>query len=253
MEKLTVTIITKDEESNIGRCLESVKWADEIVVIDSGSRDKTLEICRRYGCRIIETEWLGFGPTKQLGVKAASNDWILSIDADEELTVSLIKKIMEVLASKDIHKGYCIKRNSFYLGRMIKFCWGRDFPLRLFNRNYGNFDEKSVHESVQMEIEVGKIKEPMLHYTYPTIESHVKKINLYSSLGAVQSYEKGKRSSIPKALLRGVYFFIEMYFFRLGFLDGKEGLVLSVVSSYGATYKYLKLWEIDKDTLQRAR
>lgn len=246
MEKLTVTVLTMNEEDNIERCLKSIQWADEILVVDSGSTDKTMEICRKYGCSIIETTWLGFGPTRQLSIKHASYDWILVIDADEEVTEALAQRIKQILASPDEKKGYRFKRNAFYLDKLIKFCWGRDFTLRLFNRKNGNYNDNSVHESVNLDAEIVKFKEQILHYTYPTIESHLNKINLYSSLGALQSYEKGKRSSIIKAVLRGFYFFIEMYFFRLGFLDGKEGFILSIISSYGSSIKYFKIWEIQK-------
>lgn len=250
MEKLTVTVLAKNEESNIERCLRSVHWADELLVVDSGSTDKTLDICRKYGCKIVETDWLGFGPTRQLSIERAANDWILVIDADEEVTEALANRINQLLSSPDDNKGYSFKRNSFYLGKQIRFCWGRDFTLRLFNREKGNYNDNNVHESVDLEAEVVKFKEPILHYTYPTIESHIKKINLYSTLGAIQSYEKGKRSSIIKAVLRGIYFFIEMYFFRLGFLDGKEGLILSIISSYGSSIKYFKIWEIQRKSPQ---
>lgn len=244
MEKISVVIITKNEEKNIERCLKSVQWADEIVVVDSGSIDRTIEICLQYGCKIIDTEWMGFGRTKKLCVDSASYDWIFSIDADEEVTESLCGRIKEILSSQEKYKGYRIKRNSFYLGRMIKYCWGRDFPLRLFNRRYGNFNDKTIHESVRMKGPVNKIKEPMLHYAYPSIESHIKKMSLYSSLGAERLFGEGKRAFLLNAVSRGFFKFLKMYLLQMGFLDKKEGFVLSVMSAFGVSLKYFKFWEM---------
>ena len=134
MNKLSISIITKNEASNIKRCLESVKWADEIIVVDSGSTDGTLEICKNYHCKIIETEWLGFGRTKQIGVNAAMNDWILSIDADEEVSVNLKDEILELVQSTQFH-AFNIKRVSYYLKKRIQYSgWQTDYPLRLFNK-----------------------------------------------------------------------------------------------------------------------
>ena len=145
---LSVSIITKNEEDNIERCLDSVKWANEIIIVDSGSTDHTLEICKSYNCKIIETEWLGFGLTKQIGVNAATNNWILSIDADEEVTSELKNKILELVQSTTFH-AFNIKRVSYYLKKRIQYSgWQTDRPLRLFNKQYGNFNDASVHESV---------------------------------------------------------------------------------------------------------
>ena len=246
MPELSVTIITKNEETNIRRCLQSVKWADEIVVVDSGSTDDTLEICRSYPCNIIETEWLGFGRTKQLAVEHASNDWILSIDADEEVTEPLKDQLTKILKAPKVN-AYKIRRKSFYLGKMIRFCgWNKDYPLRLFNKKLGYFDDRIVHEGVVIKDKKGMIQEALLHYTYPTIESHIKKMSHYSSLGAQILYEKGKRATLPGAILKGAFKFLKMYFFQLGFLDGKNGLVLSINSAYGVYLKYLKIWQMTK-------
>lgn len=244
MEKLSVAIITKNEEHNIERCLKAIQWADEVLVVDSGSTDKTLEICRQHQCRIIETEWMGFGRTKQFSVEHASHDWILVVDADEEVTEALAHRINEILSAPDEHRVYACLRISYYLGKRIKFCWGTDYVKRLFNRKKAHFDSKNVHESLVTDAKVEKIKEPMLHYTYPTIASHIRKINLYSSLGAEISHEKGKRPSLLRSIFRGIHAFIEMYFFNLGFLDGKKGLILSIISGHASTIKYFKIWEI---------
>ena len=240
---ISVTIITKNEQKNIERCLKSVRWANEIIVVDNHSTDKTREICRKYDCKIVETDWQGFGPTKRLAVDAASNDWIFSIDSDEQVSEQLKDRILNILKNPSLN-GYRIKRISYYLGRQIRYCgWDRDYKLRLFNRKFGNFNEKLVHESVSIDGEVGRIAEPMFHYTYPTIQSHIEKMDRYTELGVEQLIKKGKSSSILMAILRGIAKFIKMYLLQRGFLDGKIGFVLCYNSAFGVYLKYLKLWE----------
>lgn len=248
MNKLSIAIITKNEEKNIVRCLESVKWADEIVVVDSGSTDRTVEICRNAGCRVELSEWLGFAKTKQKAVDLCKNDWVLVLDADEVITPDLKDRIQNELENP-VHTGYRIKRNSFYLGREIKHCgWDRDYTLRLFDNNKGRFNNKAVHESVQiLEGSIGKIKEPMMHYTYPSVTSHIEKMNTYSELGAGEIAQKGYSSNPVSAVLRGLVKFIKMYILKLGLLDGTEGFVLCVNSAYGVYLKYLKLWKLNKE------
>ncbi len=245
-------MIVKDEEENIERCLRSVSWADEVVVVDSGSVDRTLEICERFDCRIVKTEWLGFGRTQKLSVDSASNDWVLSLGADEEVTESLKEKVLGILESPQ-YKGYSIKRNSFYLGRMIRHCgWNRDYPLRLFDRRYGNYNDSIIHEKVVIDGEGGRINEPLLHYTYPDLASHIERINSYSMLGAKKAFDRGRRSNPCCAMVRGFLKFIKMYFIQLGVLDGIIGLVLSFNSGYGVYLKYIKLWELHRKKKIRA-
>ena len=242
---LSAVIITKNEEKNIRRCLESLQWLDEIVVVDSGSTDRTMEIARECGAKVIETPWYGFGKTKQLAVDAATHDWVFSIDADEEVTEPLRCKIQSAL-EKPRKQGYRIARRSYYLGRPICFSgWRSDAPLRLFNRKHGRFNEKIIHESVEMASKPGIINIHMNHYTYPTISSHFSKIESYSELGAKQLLKMGKKVNLVASCFHGVVKFIKMYLLKLGFLDGKEGFVLAVISSFGVTLKYLRLWELN--------
>ena len=247
MNKLSISIITKNEASNIKRCLESVKWADEIIVVDSGSTDGTLEICKNYHCKIIETEWLGFGRTKQIGVNAAMNDWILSIDADEEVSVNLKDEILELVQSTQFH-AFNIKRVSYYLKKRIQYSgWQTDYPLRLFNKKYGNFNDTSVHESVVMDSKnASTIQALLYHYPFQSISSHISKINLYTQLGAQKLFDKGKRSTLIYAVLSGIVKFIKMYLIKKGFLDGKEGFILAILSGFSSTLKYFKLWSLWK-------
>jgi (heptosyl)LPS beta-1,4-glucosyltransferase len=239
-KKLTATVITHNEEPNIERCLKSLSWVDEIVVVDSYSEDKTVEICKKYNCKVIQTAWQGFGKTKKFAVDNASNDWILSIDADEEVTDSLRNKI-ETLLIDPQHNGYYVKRKSFYLGKEIKQCgWDNDYPMRLFNRKFGNFNDKEVHESVKIKSEKSKIHEPLLHYTYPTISSHIEKMNRYSNLALSK---ETKSFSIFGSVALGINKFIKMYFLQRGFLDGKVGFILSYNSAFGVYLKYIKRWQ----------
>jgi glycosyltransferase involved in cell wall biosynthesis len=244
--KLSATIITYNEEKNIERCLKSLHWVDEIVVIDSYSKDNTVEICKKYNCNVLQTKWLGFGKTKQLAVDNAVNEWVLSIDADEEVTPELQKKIKEILFDPKSN-GYYIKRKSFYLGHEIKYCgWNNDYPVRLFDKNFGNFNDKEVHESVKINSEKLKIHEPLLHFTYPTVTSHIEKVNRYSSLAAGELINKRKHYSIFSAIIFGFVKFINMYLLKLGFLDGKIGLILCYNSAFGVYLKYIKTWQIKK-------
>lgn len=251
MNKLSVVIITLNEERNIERCLQSVAWADEIVVVDSGSTDATLDICGRFGCKIVRTPWLGFGRTKQAAVDAASFDWIFSIDADEQVTPELAQRLLAIAASPAEFQGYRINRRSFYLGKLIRHSgWTHDYPLRFFNRQFGRFNDKPVHEGIELRGKVGEIEQVLLHYTFPTLASHIAKIERYAALGALEKVEKGRTSSVGRAVLRGAMEFLRIYFLKAGFLDGSHGMILAVNSAFAAYMKYLMLWEKTKQPNQ---
>lgn len=242
---ISVSIITKNEEKNIEACLQSVQWADEIIVVDSGSTDRTLEICESYHCQIIETPWLGFGKTKQIGVNAASHNWVLSLDADERVSDELREHIVSLVSSTS-YQAFHIKRNSYYLGKQIKYSgWQTDCPLRLFDKRYGNFDDATVHESVSLTSgQKSQIESTISHYPFPDIDTHIKKINHYSRLGAQALFDQGKNTSLIYALFSGLIKFIKTYVIKLGFLDGARGFVLALLSGFNSTLKYLKLWSL---------
>ncbi|APF18572.1 glycosyl transferase family 2 [Caldithrix abyssi DSM 13497] len=241
MEKLSAVIITFNEERNIGRCLKSLDWVDEIVVVDSGSSDRTVEICETHGAKVVKSEWLGFGKTKHFAVEQAANNWILSIDADEEVTPQLKQKIQSILKNPDATVAYRIKRQAFYLGRPVKHAgWQKDYPLRLFNRQNGNFNDREVHESVEFNGQVQYIQEPLLHYTYPTISSHIQKMDRYTNLTVG---EHAQKATILGSVARAFFKFLKMYFLKGGFLDGRIGFVLCFNSAFGIYLKYIKLWE----------
>jgi len=256
MHKLSTIIITKNEEHNIRRCLESVKWTDEVIIYDSGSQDNTINICKEYNCEIYNHNvWEGFGKAKHEAVCLAKNDWVFVIDADEECSEGLQKKILSILSSSDAINGvptnksdrlyaYTIKRNPFYLGKEIKHSgWQRDYTLRLFNRQYGNFNDKIVHEYVEVNTPIGRINEVLYHYTYPNIKTHLDKMLHYSRLNAEQLLQKRKKGSICSALFHAIGKFFKMYILNAGFLDGKVGFILAINSAFGVWIKYIYHWE----------
>jgi len=244
--KISAVIITKNEERNIERCLKSLHWVDEIVVVDSGSTDRTLEICKQYNCKIVETEWLGYGKTKQLAVNSASNDWILSIDSDEQVASESVDIIKRTLANPT-YNAYKVQIKSFYLGRLIKHSgWGNEFKLRIFNKTAGNYNDNEVHETVLISGEKPKLDVVFFHYTYPTLEKHIEKMNRYSTLQAKDLHDKGKNYSVLLIPVFVINKFLSMYLLKLGFLDGREGFVLAAISSFGVFLKYTKLWKLNK-------
>lgn len=244
---LSVAVIVKNEEKNLSRMLDSIDWADEVVILDTGSQDNTIQIARQAGCKVYESEWLGFGRCKQLAVNYCSHEWILSLDADELVTPGLKQRINEIITSKTHYSGFRIKRKSFYLNKMINHCgWNHDYTLRLFHKDKGQFNTKMVHESVQIDGEIGYIKEHLLHYTYPTINSHLSKMILYSDLASSSMHKKKKKSSLIGAYLKAKWKFCKMFVFQLGFLDGKVGFILCYNSAMGVFWKYAKLWELNR-------
>jgi glycosyltransferase involved in cell wall biosynthesis len=242
-DNLSVVIITLNEEHAIAECLASVAWADEIIVVDSGSTDKTLEICSSYGAVIhCTTEWHGFGYQKNLALSLATKDWVLSLDADERVSDELRAEIIEAINSDKDQAVYRIPRRSSYCGQFIKHSgWSPDYVVRLFPRLAAKFTDDIVHENVIFSGKLHTVKHPILHISYVDLEEVLNKTNRYSTDGAVKLYNQGKRSSLSKAVLRGFWAFLRTYFLRLGFLDGRMGFVLAVSNAQTTYYRYLKL------------
>lgn len=239
---LSVIIITKNEEHNIRRCLESVKWADEIVVLDSGSTDNTLAIVREYTDQVKVTDWPGFGPQKNRALECATKDWVLSIDADEWLSDELQQEIKQAI-NHDTSAAYSLPRKSFFCGRLIRFGdWKNDRITRLFKRGAAKFNNMLVHEAVEIdEKKVAPLKHPIYHHTYDSIDSAVSKMNYYSMLAAQTLHQAQKKASLSKAIVRGLWTFFRSYFLKMGILDGKFGFVIAVTNAQASYYKYLKL------------
>jgi glycosyltransferase involved in cell wall biosynthesis len=244
MNKLSVVIIACNEEKNIGRCLKSVRWADEIVVADSGSTDGTLKICRKFRCRVRRTRWLGFSRTRRFAVRQATHDWILSVDADEEVSAGLAAEIRTLLKSGPEYRGYLIPVRSFFLGKLMRHGgWNRESHVRLFDRRHMTYNDKPVHEGVRIRGEKGRVNGVLWHYPYRTLDRYIRKMNQYTELGARSLLLNGKRSSLFRAFLHAAGKFGKMYFIQWGILDGRKGFVLAAVSSISVYFKYLKRWE----------
>lgn len=239
---LSVILITKNEAHNLHDCLTSLHWADEIIVVDSGSSDGSQDICREFGCTLIETDWPGFGPQKNRALQLATHQWVLSIDADERITDQLRSDIIQAINTDDDISGYYMPRSSSYCGRFIKHSgWYPDYILRLFQREKARFSDDKVHEKIIITGKTAKLTNHLIHYSFSDLEQVLGKVNQYSSLGAEQLYKQGKRSTITKAIGKGIWSFLRSYIFRRGFLDRQEGLMLAISNAEGTYYKYAKL------------
>ncbi len=239
---LSVIIITKNEARHIADCLDSVAFADEIIVVDSGSTDDTCSIAQAKGAKVVQTsDWPGFGPQKNRALELATQEWVLSIDADERVTPELAKAIQQVLKQPGAD-GYKIARLSNFCGRWIRHSgWWPDHVLRLFKRGTARFTDAAVHESVRCTGTVAVLDAHFLHYPYDTIDALLTKVNRYSSDAAQMMYAKGKRTSVFGVIGHSVWTFVRIYLMRRGFLDGKEGFVLAATGAAGSFFRYSKL------------
>ena len=239
--RLSVAIITLNEERNLAECLASVSFADEIVVVDGGSRDRSCEIARAAGARVIEEpDWQGFGVQKNRAIDACSGDWVLSIDADERVPQNLRAEIQTVLRDSAFDV-YEIPRSSYYCGRFMRHSgWWPDHVRRLFRRGTARFSPAPVHESLQTDRSVGRLNTPLEHWSFRTMEDVLDKVNRYSSLSAPVVIERGDRPSLFTAIFHGAGAFLRTYFLRCGFLDGSHGFMLAVSNAEGSYYRYVK-------------
>lgn len=241
MAKLSIIIITKNEASNIRACLESVAWADEIVVVDSGSTDATTAICREFTSRVYDCDWPGFGAQKNRALDFASGDWLLSLDADERVTPELRHDIKAALRAP-VAEAYRIPRLSSYCGRFMRHSgWYPDYVTRLFRRGSARFSDDLVHERLLVEGVTERLDGLLLHYAFDNPEEVLHKVNQYSSAGAQMMLQRGRQASLSGAVLRGLWSFVRTYVLRGGFLDGREGFMLAVSNAEGTYYRYLKL------------
>jgi glycosyltransferase involved in cell wall biosynthesis len=245
---LSIAIITRDEEANLARTLGSVAWADEIVVVDSGSRDRTEEIARSFRSQFFVEDWKGFAGQKNSAIEKCSGDWILSLDADESLSDELAKEIWELLAQDPPFDGYALPRRNLFLGRWMRF--GGFYPdpkLRLFRRGAAEFEARPVHETVLFVGKAGRLKGDIVHDAYPTLEAYINHMDRYSSLGAEYTVREGKQRPFALHVVANpLATFAYNYVFRLGFLDGREGLLLHLYHSVYVSWKYAKAWELSR-------
>lgn len=246
-QKLSVTIITLNEEKNIADCLESIKWADEIVVIDSGSTDRTVEICKQYTDKVFFNPWPGMNEQKALAMQRAEGPWILNIDADERVSPELKDAIVEALENP-LYDGYRFPRKNYFIGRWMRHGgWYPDHVLRLFKKEHAFYGGINPHDRVIIKTgKVSTLKAHLLHYTYSSIAQYIARQNNYSSAAAWELFKKNKRSHPLLIPLRTSWKFIETYIIKRGFLDGTHGMIAAIGAAYTTFQKYSKLWELQK-------
>jgi glycosyltransferase involved in cell wall biosynthesis len=243
MESISTVIICRDEEYNIERCLKSVvPFSQEIVVVDSGSTDRTVEIAKRYATRVISREWMGYGRQKQFALAHSSCPWVFSIDADEEVSPGLREEIAALDFTAD---GYEMPRKAWYLGRWVQHSgWYPGHILRLFRREAGTFTDEPVHEYVSVSRNVVRLKNDLYHYSYRDVAHHIRKMNEFTTLSAREMFEVGRRAGVYNIALIPTLEFFKVYFVKRGFLDGLAGLVISGLHAYYVFLKYAKLFEL---------
>lgn len=249
MIKLSVILITYNAAAHLEKCLASVAWADEIIVLDSGSQDATLEICRKYTKKVyLSEDWQGFGVQKNRVLSYAQGEWVLSLDADEVISEKLQFEIQKVIQSTEF-TAFKISRLSRLMGRWIQHSgWQPDYVIRLFRRECAQFSDDLVHEKLEVQRgKVGTLHSPILHYAYDSIEQLLEKTNRYSSDSAKMLCTRGKRSGLNKAIFHGVWAFLRTYLLRRGFLDGQEGFLIAVAQAEVAFYRYIKLSYLQKN------
>jgi glycosyltransferase involved in cell wall biosynthesis len=253
---LSVVLITLDEAVNLPRTLESVRWAHEIVVVDSGSTDGTLELARKAGARVFEEPWKGFAGQKNSAIGHATGDWVLSLDADEEVSEELAREIQGLLAGEPTQSAYRLPRLNHFLGRPLRHGgYWPDPKLRLFRRGAARFAERPVHETMEMIGEsqgpVGQLRGHLIHHCYATLEEYIEHMNRYSTAGARMLVDAGRGGGsagtlVWNAVLNPAATFVYNYIFRLGFLDGREGLIQHLNHSVYVHWKFVKAWQMSK-------
>ena len=244
--KISVVIITKNEEKNIGKCLESIKWVDEIIVIDDCSSDKTVEICKKYTNKVFRKKWLGYSGQKKFGFKKASNEWILNLDADEQISEKLQKEIKEILKTNKSDKAFYIPYYNYFLGKRIMGCgWYPDYHLRLFRNKKWEMKRMEIHESISVKGEKKYLKNPIIHCSYINISHYLEKLNRYTSLEAQTIKNiKNRRKLVYLMLAKPLKTFKKMYIKQKGYKEGMHGFILSVFSSIYRFMVYAKYWEL---------
>jgi glycosyltransferase involved in cell wall biosynthesis len=248
--KLSVTIITKNEATDIAAALQSVSWADERVVVDSGSTDDTVAIAKTLADRVVVHEWAGYVAQKNHAASIASHDWILSLDADERVTPELAAEIKDRLREEPGGqglRGFRIPRVTWHLGRWIRTTdWYPDYQLRLYDRRAAQWTGRHVHEGVQVAGGVGRLRAELQHYAYRDIAEHMETIERYTTLAARQMYEAGRRATATEIAIHPRLAFFRNYIVKGGFRDGLPGLIISRMNAYYVFLKFAKLWELDR-------
>lgn len=254
MPPLTVTVITRNESAHIEAALKSVAWADERIVVDSGSTDDTVALARPLAHRVVTRDWRGFADQKNYAASLASHDWILSLDADERVTPTLAAEIQALMASDPPAAGYRVPRVSFYLGTWIRGTdWYPDYQLRLYDRRRARWVGQYVHEGVEVDGGVGRLRGELQHFPYRNIAHHLQTIDRYTTLAARQAHERGQRAGMLHLLVHPPLAFLRNYLLRGGIRAGGPGLVVSLLNGYYVFLKLAKLWEMQRATNSSSR
>jgi len=249
---ISTIIITKNAAKYLKQCLDSVLWADEIIVLDCGSSDETVNICKSYGdkLKLYQTDWPGFGKQKNRALKLASSEWILSLDADEVVTPELQREIINIVQKNNDNQvvAYKIPRLTYCFDKPVKYCFGynKDKPIRLLKKDYGYFSDDIVHEKIIVNGGVGSLNQQIQHFSFSSIEDIINKMHSYSTLSATKLYQKQYKITSVQAFLHAVWIFFRIYVLRLGFLDGYCGFIIALSNFEGVFYKYAKLMELYK-------
>ncbi len=244
MKKVTLSVIVaaKNEADRIQACVESAAFADEVLVLDSGSVDDTVAIARAAGATVHSTDWPGYGPQQQRGIDLAQSDWILSLDADEIITDALRSEILDAIAHGKFD-GFRLPRHSSFCGVFIEHSgWRPDFTLRLVRKPLAGFTSHFLHAHMTVSGTTGQLQEPIVHYSYRNLDDVLEKLSRYSRGAALDLHNRGGTSSMAKALGKGMWSFIRSYILKQGFRDGRIGLALAIYNSHTTYYKYLRLW-----------
>jgi glycosyltransferase involved in cell wall biosynthesis len=241
MPKISATVITKNEEKNIAACLESLEWVDEIVVLDSGSSDKTVEIAKKYTSKVFVEHWRGMGNQKNRAVELARGPWIVALDADERISPELALEIRKAICD-NVPAAYAIRRKNFYQGRWVRHCgWWPDWVKRVFKKGEAHFSKDVIHDSLQAVSLVKRLNSPILHYSFSSPEDFLNRTCIYANHQAREMYRNGRRASLWTAISHAVFALLHTYITRLGFLDGAAGVLISVSNFVGVFYRYMML------------
>ncbi len=241
---ITAVVATFNVERKIRRCIESLRWADEILVVDSFSTDRTVEICSQLGCRVLQHPYESYGAQYNWAIQHAKHEWILIFDSDEVCTCELRDEIRREMRDPKC-AGYAIRRKSYFLGRWIKYSgWQNDCPTRLFRRDLGRFIVRHVHSPFQLDGPLGKFKNPLLHYPYDNLDSWMERFHRYAVWSARNARERGDKPSWASISLRPAARFIRAYILKLGFLDGRQGFIIAMFSMFSVFMRYLYLQEM---------
>ena len=244
MPRLSVVVITRNEAANIGAALRSVRWADELVVVDSGSTDDTVRIAGEIADRVTAHDWAGYGAQKNHATALAAHDWVLSLDADERVSPALAREIQALLRADPAARGYRVPRVTRYLGRWVRSTdWYPDLQLRLYDRRAARWNQRLVHESVAVDGPVGRLQGELEHHAYRDVSHHLQTIDRYTTLAARQMHREGRRGGWVDLAVRPLAAFLRNYVVRRGVRDGVRGLIVSILNAGYVFLKFVKLWE----------